>query len=173
MVERDLILEKFNKNYLIHILKAGKKMDNLEFLEGIERHNLIENFSNFYMNRFITFKNGNHIFDEEPNIQKQLSKIELKENKKEFANHQFCQSNISEGIQLSDIITGILGKMYSYISISSIDKVEADYISSCTRSKSNLALINKLLTISHDENIAFIQHVKSLYHHEKINKLLN
>lgn len=156
-------IEKFGEDFLLMLLLMAKKSDDeLTFIEGFLEGELIENFFLFYLNRIALFKNSSHILDEEPNIQGLFNKIDIVDKSTPVSNFIFCDSITKPGIQLSDIIVGIIGKMYSFICSKNESEINFIKKNMSSKSKENLIRLKHLIDISDDENQAFFQHVSSV-----------
>ena len=60
------------------------------------------------------FKNASHVFDEETFIEKVLAKFELREGTRRLE-YRFADSKAEMGIQLSDVVAGLVGRHFSYL----------------------------------------------------------
>ncbi len=158
LIERDnSIIPEFNANLLKSILEAGKKLEELEFIQGFPCHQLIASFSDFYRNRVAVFKYATHIMDMESDIQDVFLDIPLTNNGEPFVNYRFADSTDEAGIQISDIIVGVLGKMHTYLSDTPKDKVDRDRSALIGNSAQNAELLRDLIETSDKANKAFLQ----------------
>lgn len=97
-------------------LRRAARLPALElvFLHGNEPGELIADFSVHFMRGIYVFKNASHVFDEETYIQKVLAKLELREGERRL-DYRFADSKAEQGIQLSDVVAGLLGRHFSYL----------------------------------------------------------
>lgn len=156
------VLEEFNHYMLKGVIQYGLRLESLNFIEDNIPNVLIDDFSNFYKSRIRLFNKSLHVFDEEPSIMPHLSSdLLFQEMFKE--KYYFSCSKDEAGIQISDVIVGLLGKMHTYLRGFSGSEIEHDRDQFDGVSKMNLELINNLLSISDQESNAFLHHVASGY----------
>ena len=166
-------LNHFNKMMLKGAIQQGLNCDSLPFIEGNEKEELINDFSIFYFQSLILFKNSKHIFDEEKSISDLFDTNEFFQSNLRNRTYCFENSQNNFGIQLSDVIIGILGKMFLYI----INESEHDiftlknYLTPTERNI--LYLIKKLILSSEQFNPALIHHMLSIYDKRKMCILLS
>ena len=99
---------------LIYSIIENSKNTELTFIMDEESHVLIDDLSIFYKRPFSIFKNSKHIFDEESSIQDIFNKWSFFDSGKEWENFEFQNSETNDLIQVSDIIIGLLGKLFEY-----------------------------------------------------------
>lgn len=166
------VLPATNAFMLKNVLKAGRGIDNLEFIEGYPPNLLIDNFSTFYQGRIALFKNATHILDMEESIQRCFLRTPLTSGGKPVTHYRFANSKAEPGIQLADIVVGTLGKMYTYFTETPPDEVAADRAALTGTSLQNAELLRDLISASHEANIAFLHHVSSLHDIDKLDLFL-
>lgn len=166
------VLPEFNFMMLKGVLQAGRTLDILEFIEGYPANLLIEDFSTFYLNRIAVFKFSTHVLDMEECIRTEMLTTPLASEGKPVANHRFADSKTEAGIQLSDIVVGVLGKMHTYLTETPPDEVAADRAGLDGTSQANAELLRDLISASHDANIAFLNHVASVHDLDKLDRFL-
>ncbi|MCL1553166.1 DUF3800 domain-containing protein [Xanthomonas nasturtii] len=107
-----------NQNQATFILKDlllnAQSLPELAFLVDETPNHLINGFQNIFLNRIARFKNSVHVFDEEPTIQSAIDGIRIMDGDKPV-NFSFADSKLVPGIQLSDVVTGFLGKYFTFI----------------------------------------------------------
>lgn len=86
----------------------------LVFLHDNEPGELISDFSIQFLHRIYVFKNASHVFDEETYVEKVLSQFELREGERRL-DYRFADSKAEPGIQLSDVVAGLVGRHFSYL----------------------------------------------------------
>ena len=166
------VLPAQNAIILKQVLKAGRGLDSLDFIEGYPPNMLIEEFSMFYFGRIAIFKNSAHVLDEEKSIQAQLLKMPLASGGKPVSNYRFADSKAEPGIQLADVVVGLFGKMHTYFTETSKEDVAADRANLEGASLQNAELLRDLISASHDANIAFLNHVSSAHDLDKLDLFL-
>lgn len=173
MLERsDDVLPEFNAMTLKGMLQAGRNLPSLDFIEGFTPHLLIESFGVFYLTRIAVFKYSSHILDMEDSIRDEMEAMIPSSDGEAVKHYRFADSKHEPGIQVSDIVVGIIGKMYSYFAQTPrVDIAEARLLLSGTSLK-NVELLRDLIDASHAENIAFLNHVSSADDIDKMNLFL-
>jgi hypothetical protein len=165
-------LPAFNATMLKGVLQAGRGLDSLDFIEGYPPNMLIDNFSTFYLGRIALFKNATHILDMEESIRDSFLKAPLTSGGQPVTHYRFADSVSEPGIQLADIVVGVLGKMHSYFTKTPRDEVAEDRSNLTGASLENAEQLRDLIAASHDANIAFLDHVASLHDNDKLDLFL-
>jgi len=162
------ILPHFNAMMLRGVLQAGRGLDSLTFIEGETPNLLIDNFSDFYLNRLAVFKYSNHVLDIEECVRKRFLEMPLTSGGKRVAHYRFADSKAEPGTQIADVIVGMLGKMHSYLIEASRKEIAATRASLPGTSLQNAELLRDLIDVSDATNIAFLHHVTSVHDLEKL-----
>lgn len=166
------LLPDFHHIMLKGILEAGRSLVPLDFSTGAAPNILVENFSAFYLNRLAVFKHSTHVLDVEPDIQARLLKSPLTADGIPVTHYRFADSRSKIGIQLSDVIVGLLGKMYTYFTRTTKDEVMDARNALCGPALENALLLRNLVSISDAANAAFLHHVASSRDVEKLDLFL-
>jgi hypothetical protein len=166
------VLPAHNASMLKNVLKAGRRLESLDFIEGYPINMLIDDFSTFYLGRIAIFKHATHVLDMEESIQNRFRKTPLTSGGKPVTHYRFANSQAEPGIQLADVVVGVLGKMHSYFTETPRDEVAADRANLTGTSLKNSELLRDLLAASHDANIAFLNHVSSMHDLDKLDLFL-
>jgi hypothetical protein len=122
---------------------------------------LIDDFSTFYLGRIAIFKHATHVLDMEESIRDRFRETPLTSGGEPVTHYRFADSKAEPGIQLADIVVGVLGKMHSYFTETPSDEVAADRANLTGTCLQNSELLRNLIAASHDANIAFLHHVSS------------
>jgi hypothetical protein len=162
----------FNYTMVEGVVQAGREVASLVFIEDNPRGELITTFSHFYRGRVALFKYSNHVFDEEGTIQEAFETDPLTSEGRPLTNYRFADSKAESGIQVSDVIVGLLGKMHSYCIVTPADEVGRDRDALAGPSLENANLLRDLIDASDRGNQAFQQHVASLYDRDKVDRFL-
>ena len=93
------------------------------FIQDNEPGVLVAEYYLFYLERCVIFSKSNHIFDEEPTVEKKLSNILLYENGESVNNWQFVKSHENIYIQVSDMIAGLLRRLFMFLDDNSIERI--------------------------------------------------
>ena len=168
----DDVLSAVNARMLKSVLKAGGSLESLDFIEGYPPHMLIDDFSTFYMDRIAIFKHSNHVFDMEESIRDYFQRTPLTSCGELVTHYRFADSKAEAGIQLSDIVVGLLGKMHTYFTETLADEIAADRSGLTRDSLLNAELLRDLISASHEANIAFLYHVSSMHDLDKLDLFL-
>jgi hypothetical protein len=166
------VLPAQNAMVLRNVLRAGRGLESLDFIEGFPSNLLIDEFSTFYLGRIAMFKYSSHILDMEDSIRDRLLQTSLTTNGKPVTNFYFADSKAEPGIQVSDVLVGVLGKMHTYFANTDRDQVAADRAALSGPSLENAHLLRDLISASHEANIAFLHHVASIQDVEKLDLFL-
>lgn len=169
---RSKALPVSNAALLRQVLRAGLELDDLAFIEGNAPHRLIDDFSLFYLSRIAVFNNATHILDMEESIRDRLQAMAIMKGKVPATHFQFVDSKADPGIQLADVVVGLLGKMHSYFTKTLPDEVAKARVGLTGTALDNTELLRNCISKSHDENIAFLHHVASLYDIQKLDIFL-
>jgi hypothetical protein len=121
---REELLPHFQYQMLRGALQMAAKQSALAYLEDEPANVLIDQLSGFFVNRICVLKNAQHIFDQEPWIEKALERMSFRDNGCEVSNFEFVASHDDPGIQLSDVMIGLLGKYFSFLNRMERDELE-------------------------------------------------
>ncbi|GGG87435.1 DUF3800 domain-containing protein [Edaphobacter dinghuensis] len=165
-------LPEFNYFMLKGVLQMGRSLDELAFIEGNPRNLLIENFSAFYLNRIALFRRSDHILDTENSVQEAFKRSPLMCGDKPATNYRFADSKDEAGIQLADVLVGVLGKLHSYLTEASREEVAQARDGLSGTCLENVSLLRDLISSSHDTNVAFLHHVASVHDTDKLDLFL-
>lgn len=168
------LLPDFNVQMLKGVLEIGVQLDTLPFLEEERPHVLIDDFGGFYLNRVCMLKNASHVLDTESRIMERLNAIPLEADGKPFRNFRFVESSESEiGVQISDVIVGLFGKLFAWaVATDRAEVAEARATLSPVQER-NRAAMAALLDRSIEENEMFAQNAFSLEDQRRAGIFLN
>ena len=161
-----------NAMMLKGVLQAGRGLDSLVFIEGEMPNLLIENFSSFYLSRLAVFKYSNHVLDMEKSVRQRFSETPLTTGGEPVTHYRFADSKSEPGIQIADVIVGVLGKLHSYLIETPREEVAAARASLAGTSLQNAEFLRDLIDTSHATNIAFLHHITSPHDLEKLDLFL-
>jgi len=116
------------------------------------------------------FPNSIHVFDEEFEIQEYFATCDIIPSQFE-GRYRFANSETEVGIQVSDILMGFLGKLFTFLRKSPRADIEAVRSKLSDVGLSNLGFLLMLMDRSEKECNAFIHHVASVYDIEKMRVL--
>lgn len=165
-------LPEFNYFMLKGVLQMGLSLNELAFIEGNPQNLLIESFSSFYLNRIALFRCSDHILDTENSVQETFKRSPLMREGKPATNFRFTDSKDEAGVQLSDVLVGVLGKLHSFLTEASREEVAQARDGLCGTCLENVNLLRDLISSSHDINVAFLHHVASVHDIDKLDLFL-
>ncbi|MBB6244113.1 DUF3800 domain-containing protein [Rhodanobacter sp. MP1X3] len=111
---------------LIELLQDSMDDAVLEFIQDEERHVLISGFDGFYRHVICLFKDSRHFLDKEDVVAERLTNVPLKDSGVPYTGYTFLDSKADPGIQVADVVTGLLGKYWTYINTVDYDTMVAD-----------------------------------------------
>lgn len=158
-LEQDESLDHFEHYMLKGLLQLGRKLDRLPFLADETPNLLVDGLGPFVLDRLCLFKNAQHVLDEEPVIEAYLQEHALCERGKPFQNHRFANSAGEPGVQIADVLTGLLGKAFGYIARTPLQDVEADLAVLTAQQRKTLDLLATQLDRSTDHCAAFAHYI--------------
>lgn len=160
--DRQALLVDFNYQVLKGVLDAGRHVDQLFYLEDEMPNTLIDSFAMFFIDRLCLFKNAQHRLDVEEVIQAKLAGFRLVDGEQPLHHFSFVDSTAEPGIQISDCLVGLLGKLFSYVSRTEPAQIIADRRGLRPGQARTLAKLNALIDRSNTETAALTQQVGAL-----------
>lgn len=146
---------------LKYILLIAQDLPELAFLTNEKPYSLIDSFHHFFINRISTFKNATHVFDEEKNVQTSMQKIRLMDGANEIS-FSFENSKTTPGVQLSDIVMGLVGRYFTFIEKTSMAGLASKRRSLNSIQTRNLSLLRRLINISDKSSNALLFQITTL-----------
>ncbi len=143
---------------LKELIRKGQSLTEFMFLVDEDEGVLIDNFHAFFLQPIYVFKNSLHIFDNETEVEKILNGFHLMDGKKEVS-FRFTDSKKEVGIQLSDVITGFLGKYFVFIEENSMPELLKKKDNLNATQMKNLELLRGLIDLSDEVSDAFFHRV--------------
>lgn len=159
------------EKFLLDFLKLAKS-DELVFLDQVENGVLIDSFWPFYAQSFWLFKNSRHVLDQESSIEEILNQTTILENGDRIENYTFVDSESDPHIQIADVITGLIGKLFTYVKDSDDDDIEHFTSSLGVVGSENMTLLRKIMCQTLERSRGFHHHVISENEHMRLNKLV-
>ena len=146
---------KEEENFLAGMLAKAAESDELVFLHDNDDYVMQENYAEFYADPIRKYQKSRHIFDEETTVQDIVKKqIAMGENMAD--NFKFVKSETDIFVQLSDVVAGILGKLFKYINSTSVNQRRRDVEGLSKLQVENILLIDKLRMEADRENPGFL-----------------
>jgi hypothetical protein len=146
---------KEEEKFLAGMLARASKSDELVFLHDNDDYIMQENYAEFYADPIRKYQKSTHIFDEETAVQDIVKEqIDMGDNMAD--NFRFVNSETDIFVQLSDVVAGILGKLFKYINSTSINQRRKDVGGLSKIQIDNILLIDKLRMEADSENTGFL-----------------
>lgn len=146
---------KEEEKFLAGMLARAAESDELVFLHDNDDYVMQENYAEFYADPIRKYQKSRHIFDEETTVQDIVKKqIAMGENMAD--NFKFVKSETNIFVQLSDVVAGILGKLFKYINSTSVNQRRRDVEGLSKLQIENILLIDKLRMEADRENPGFL-----------------
>lgn len=166
-------VEPADKNFIITvkkiIIESKKNYGMILLLNNIDNV-LIEDFAQLYIQKLVLFLNSVHTFDEEPKIKEKLRNQKIMVNKNEIKNYVFVNSINERLIQLSDVICGILGRLFTTANQMTIQEITLYDLTELQ--KNNIYIFKNIIDKSTEENKVFAGYSANLIQIKKIKHIL-
>ncbi len=133
------------EKYICGVLRRAAENDKLLFVQNNEDYMLQENYASFYVDRIMTFSKSKHCFDEELSIQSEVERLLRAYGSESLNSYNFVESTNNCMIQISDLVAGLLGKMFIFFN---------------TTCKGDFRKIVKKLTDLQIENLCELQQLR-------------
>ena len=165
---RQRLLPDFHFRMLIGLLHLGKKLEALPFLNGEEPRLLIAHYRHFYAARLCILKHAHHILDVEDVVSRELATWRFMDGASQLQHFRFVASHDEIGIQISDPIVGLLGKLCAFAIEQDKEHLIDARQSLNGRQLTNLATMARLINRSIDENRVFANYVMAISDQRKL-----
>lgn len=146
---------------LRQMLKTAGKLDKLIFVQDNEPFMLIQEYYIFYIEKCEIFSKSHHIFDEELTVQKQMFNLELYENDIHLSNWQFVKSHENIYVQVSDLIAGLLRKLFLFLDENLLTDIISIAMKLNDAQVKNFTLLWMLIRKSDEKSPLFIKNTNS------------
>jgi hypothetical protein len=159
--DREALLGEFEYRVLKGVLRAGADREPLVYLQDEPSNTLLDSFVCFFVHRICLFKNAWHVLDVEPVIQDRLRACRFVDDGSELSSFRFVDSKAEPGVQASDALVGLLGKLFSYLTRTDTKQLITDRRELNPGQARTLGKINALLDRSNSETPALLHQVAS------------
>lgn len=146
---------KEEEKFLAGMLARASKSDELVFLHDNDDYIMQENYAEFYADPIRKYQKSTHIFDKETTVQ-DIVKRQIAQGENMADNFKFVKSETDIFVQLSDVVAGILGKLFKYINSTSVNQRRKDIEGLSKIQVDNILLIDKLRMEADRENPGFL-----------------
>lgn len=171
--EEEDAFDHFAYQMLRGVLQMGRRQP-LTFIEDETPRVLIDGFKTFFIERICLLKNATHVFDEEAVVAAELSEIEFEDDGLPFCNHRFApRSHDEPGVQASDVLTGLLGRLFTWVAGLSETEVPGARAALAPEQEANRGRLSSLIAASRAENDALTNAVVSLEDQYKVARFLD
>jgi hypothetical protein len=150
---------KVEEKFIAGMIAKAADSSELIFLHDNDDYIMQKNYVEFYMDPIRKYYNSKHVFDIEMEVQVKLKDLLVKFEGNKANNYEFVNSENEIFVQLSDVVAGILGKLFKYINSNSINELRRAVNNLSQIQIDNILLIDKLRTNSNDENIGFLHSI--------------
>lgn len=155
----------------MEFLRDTEDIDELVFLSDEDEYIMIKRLNELYSQNTVMFINSEHIFDNESDVQNSFAEVKMVYKDKDICNYSFVDSKSSVLVQASDVIIGVIGKLFSFIKHIDISLL-SDVISNMNEIQiKNLDLLLTLYNKSINRNPSFINSIESDSELVKLNAL--
>ncbi|SDG06653.1 MULTISPECIES: DUF3800 domain-containing protein [unclassified Duganella] len=137
------------------MMKEASTLSELAALTGNEKNVLIADFEIFYTRPVMLFQNSVHIFDHELQIEKGLAGTRFKKDDG-FVDFSFSDSRQQSGIQVADVVTGLIGKYQSFVEEHSLPELLERKANWSAEQMANFQMLRELIDRAHAESNALI-----------------
>ena len=149
-------IQKPDQKFVFGMLKRASKSHELVFIQDNIDYVMQEDYSIFYVDTIMKFSKSMHHFDEELSIQDKVAKT-VSEFDKDATNYEFINSKDNTMIQISDLVAGLLGRMFFFInSVSSYNEIRKKVIELNDIQVINCKHFNELRIKSNFHNKGFL-----------------
>lgn len=153
---KDRYDQNVEEKFITGMIGRASVSDSLIFIQDNEDYVMQENYVEFYINPIRTYENSIHIFDEELEIQRELDKYCFTKGGEVLNSFKFVNSKDEVLVQISDVIAGIIGKMFSYINCKELKDIRRDVSELNQVQVANIQLINELRNKADKRNKGFL-----------------
>lgn len=155
------------------LLQSSKKNNNMPFIVDENDYVLVESFVFNYLDLITLYNDSSHTLDIETSIIEDMKNIKLYHGNDEIQNYIFVDSKTDIFVQLSDVISGLIGKLKTYLNKKTNEEIFSDFSSLKRIQYENLVLLSTLLKKSETESGVFIQNIDAKMEISKMNFVMN
>lgn len=146
---------------LKEMVRKAKGLTELPFLEGDNPDVLIGSFSSFFTTPILLFEKATHVFDREIQVEKSLNAGGFKQ-RAQGIDYRFSDSKADPGIQLADVVVGLIGKYQDFVEEHRLPELLARKKYWSARQTETFDLLRGLIDYSDDVSNAFIHRITAM-----------
>lgn len=165
--------QKPDEIFLTKLIERASRSSEMVFIQNNEDYIMQENYMIFYVNSILKFPKGMHHFDEELSIQSKVDEALTILHKEDTANYEFVNSKNNTMIQISDLVAGLLGKMFTFINSMPINTMVKTVKNLSNVQVDNCLAIQNLRLKSDLKNKGLIQSIAPIGIGDKLNDFFN
>lgn len=150
------------------MIKRASKSKEMIFVQNNIDFVMQEDYSLFYIDPIVKFPKSMHHFDEELSIQNKVIEA-LTHYEKGITNYEFINSKDNTMIQISDLIAGLLGKMFTFINSIPVKDMRKTVLKLNTVQINNCLGFNELRKKSDSRNKGFLHSLTTIGILQKLN----
>lgn len=146
---------------LRELVRKAQRVSGLPFIQDGDADVLIDGFDSFFTQPILLFNKSNHVFDTETEVEKRLNNAAFRR-RADGIDYRFSDSKADPGIQLADVIVGLLGKYQDFVEQHPLRELQARGAAWNEGQKKAFGLLRGLIDRSDDVSNAFIHRVTAL-----------
>ena len=182
--ELRLLIKKYLSDPISEVfcimLEHGETLKTMPFIQGKECKNnrsegliLISEYHLLYLQRCQEFSKSWHIFDEEPLVKEKMENIQLYERGKMLNNWKFVNSCENVFVQVSDMVVGLLRKLYYYLDDHTMEEIRSVHSTLNEVQIKNFWTIHNLISKSDNKHtLLFKNIIPHTYGQQRMCKLM-
>ena len=160
--------QKPDEKFISGMIKRASKSKKMIFVQNNTDFVMQEDYSLFYIDPIVKFPKSMHHFDEELSIQNKVIEA-LTYYEKGITNYEFINSKDNTMIQISDLIAGLLGKMFTFINSIPVKDMRKTVLKLNTVQINNCLGFNELRKKSDSRNKGFLHSLTTIGILQKLN----
>ena len=156
------------QKFFRHCLERAAKNGEMVFLHDNEDYIMQDNYLEFYIDAIRSYENATHYFDEEDSIQNLLKRYDFCREGESIDCYTFINSKEDIMIQLSDVVAGIIGKLFIYANRATSFQIREDVKNMDDQQLLCAQKLGKLRKESNAENRGFLHSIAPLAELRKV-----
>ena len=158
IAKRTVSIDPLRRMILAEFLAEGRDLEALKMLYD-EPDVLMTRFDCLFIHRICVFKHSVQIFDREENVARNLSRMRFVERGRKVDFFHFSHSHEEPGVQLSDVVVGLLGACLSWLRGMDRNAIDAFLAGLNETQENNRRALSALIDRSDAASPAFSQYV--------------
>lgn len=167
----DALMPDFNRMMLKGVLQSGRSLSSLLLLDDMPKM-IMQDFATMFMQRLCLFRASQHILDNEDEVSKVLENYRFMDAGKPLDLYRFVDSKSEPGVQLADVVVGLLGACLTWLREFDSKEIFATMQDLTPMQSGNRLALAALVDRSIAVTDAFVQKVISLDDMERLEVFL-